>query len=443
MRRHNQSNRSRRNRILIKSSTALLLLGALSPFALFSGQPLSAAAEEVTGDAVAHPEWKYSKVIELPEHSPYTELYLDPEVYAGAAADLRDLRIMDNTGTFIPFYKESSEEFSEERLTTYSATLIHSAKKGASTLFDYKVTPLAENVDILGNRLELGLPDVNFLLHTQLLGSYDGVAWEPIADGDLYNVNGRVQGSIELGASYRYGYYRLIAENNAANLTFPSLTLLRDTRVTHTDHFRQQQDAVYEIQQKERQTEIIIQNPARLNISGLQLEIGGNGSFTRRFELYDGEGRLLPAAGSGELYRLDFKATEIDSTAIIPDRASSASTLRIVIYNQDDAPLSVEGLKLEYLLDRLVFAAEGEQPLRLLYGNAEAAAPQYDIVNFKDYIAGEGKMLAGLGAAELRQSPAADTPQTSWFQGRTGFNIVIIAVSLLLIIFLARKLGRK
>lgn len=440
MQRHN---RGRRNRMRIKSSAAILLLAVLSPFALFPGQHLSASAGGVAGGADTHPEWKYSKEIVLPGQTPYGELYLDPEVYAGAADDLRDLRIVDNTGTFIPFYKESSEEFSEEQLTTYSATLIHSAKKDANTLLDYKVTPLAENVDVQANRLEFGLPDVNFLLHTQLLGSYDGVAWEPLADGDLYSVNGRVQSSIELGASYKYGYYRLIAENNAANLQFPSLTLLRSTRVTHTDHFKQQQDAVYEIRQKDRQTEIILQNPGRLNISGLQLEIGGSGSFTRQFELYDGEGRLLPATGSGELYRLDFKDTEIASTTIIPAMAVSASALRLVIYNQDDTPLPVEGLKLEYLLDRLVFAAEGGQPLRLLYGNAEAAAPQYDIVNFRDYIAGEGKMLARLGAAELRQSPAADTAQTSWFQGQTGFNIVIIAVSLLLILFLARKLGRK
>lgn len=434
----------RRNRLLrIKSSAALLLLGVLSPFALFSGQHLSASAGGVTSGGDAHPEWKYSKVIVLPGQTPYAELYLDPEVYAGAADDLRDLRIVDNSGNFIPFYKESSEEFSEEQLTTYSATLVHSAKKDADTLFDYKVTPLASNVDIQGNRLEFGLPGANFLLHTQLLGSYDGVAWEPLAEEDLYNVNGRVQSNIELGASYKYGYYRLIAKNNAENLHLPTLTLLRSTRVAHTDNFRQQQDAVYELQQKDRQTEIIIQNPDGLNISGLQLEIGGSGSFTRRFELYDGEGRLLTATGSGELYRLDFKDTEIASTTIIPDGASSASPLRIVIYNQDDAPLPVEGLKLEYLLDRLVFAAEGDQPLRLLYGNAEALAPQYDIVNFQDYIAGEGKMLAGLGAAELRQSPAAEPPQTSWFQGRTGFNIVIIAVSLLLIVFLARKLGRK
>ncbi|MNI32362.1 hypothetical protein D3C73_862720 [compost metagenome] len=95
------------------------------------------------------------------------------------------------------------------------------------------------------------------------------------------------------------------------------------------------------------------------------------------------------------------------------------------------------------MLDRLVFKIDGAQPYRLLYGNAGAAAPQYDIVNFKDYISKEGKGLAQLGEAESLQTAEAAPGQASWFQGRLGFNIVIIAVSLLLILFLARKLGRK
>ena len=425
----------RRDRILRKFSTVLLLLALLSPV-----QCLSAAADGLT-DGPANPEWSYSKPIIFTGQTAYSELYLDPEVYRGAADDLRDLRIVDNTGKFVPYYRESGEDRPEEHLTTYSSTLVHSAKKDGSTLFDYRINPLARNADIQGNRLEFELPAENFLLHVQLLGSYDGIAWEPVAKGDLYAVDGREQNVIDLGPSFKYSFYRLVAENNAADLQFPALTLLRSSRVVHPELFKQQQDADYEIQQSDKRTEIIIHNTDRLKISGLQLE--SSGSFTRRVELYDGEGRLIPLAGSGELYRLDFKDTEIVSTTLVPAEASSASPLRIVIYNQDDDPIPLNGLQLEYLLDRLVFPVDGEHPYRLLYGNAEATAPQYDIVNFKDYIAGENLQVARLGPAELQQAPHADTAQSKWFQNRLGFNIVIIAVSLLLVLFLARKLGRK
>ncbi|WP_310831943.1 DUF3999 family protein [Paenibacillus pedocola] len=397
---------------------------------------MSAAAEGSAGQA-----WQYSKQIVIPGQAAYYELYLDPEVYKGAAEDLRDLRIVDNTGKYVPFYRESGEERPEEHNITYSATLVHSVKKNGNTLFDYKVTPLAENTDIQGNRLEFKLPDEDFLLHVQLLGSYDGVAWEPIAKGDLYAVDGREQNSIDLGSTYKFSYYRLVAEKNVADLQFPALTLQHSNRVIKAELFKQQQEAAYKIQEEDKRTEIIIHNDDRLRVSGLQLE--SSGSFTRRFELYDGEGRVIPVTGIGELYRLDFKDAEIASTAIVPVKASSAPILRIVIHNQDDAPIALSGLKLEYLLDRIIFAADGAQPYRLLYGNAEAAAPQYDIVNFKDYIAGENRPLARLGAAELQQVPEADIAHNSWLQSRLGFNIVIIAVSLLLILFLARKLGRK
>lgn len=424
----------RRNRILHKISTVLLLLSSLS--LLSPGQQLS-----VSADGAAGPGWQYSKPIVIPGQAAYYELYLDPEVYKGAAEDLRDLRIVDNTGKYVPFYRESGEERPEEHNITYSATLVHSVKKNGNTLFDYRVTPLAKNTDIQGNRLEFKLPAEDFLLHVQLLGSYDGVVWEPLAKSDLYAVDGREQNSIDLGSTYKFSYYRLVAEKNVADLQFPALTLQHSNRVIKAELFKQRQEAEYEIQEEDKRTEIIIHNDDRLRVSGLQLE--SSGSFTRRFELYDGEGRVIPVTGIGELYRLDFKDTEIASTAIVPVKASSASILRIVIHNQDDAPIALSGLKLEYLLDRIVFAADGAQPYRLLYGNAEAAAPQYDIVNFKDYIAGENRPLARLGAAELRQAPETAVSDTSWLQSRLGFNIVIIAVSLLLILFLARKLSRK
>lgn len=428
-----------RDRILRKISIILLLAASLC---LLSPGPRLSAAANGPADGAATSKWSNSKLIEVPAgQAAYCELYLDPEVYAGAADDLRDLRIVDNTGKFVPFYRESGAESSEEHSITYSATLVHSVKQNGNSLFDYRITPQAENVDIQGNRLEFELPTENFLLHVQLLGSYDGVAWEPVASGDLYSVDGRIQNSIELDTGYTFGYYRLIAENNTGNLQFPDLTLLRSSRVTHQELFKQQQDANYEIQQTDQRTEIVIHNTDRLRVSRIMLE--SSGSFTRRFELYDGEGGFIPVTGNGELYRLDFKDAEIASTAIIPAEAYSASTLRIVVYNGDDAPIPLSGLKLEYLLDRLVFAVDGAQPYRLLYGNAEATAPQYDIVSFKDYIAGEEKALARLGAAELQQVAEAAAAQSKWFQSRLGFNIVIIAISLLLILFLARKLGRK
>ncbi|WP_151734080.1 hypothetical protein [Paenibacillus tengchongensis] len=427
----------RPDRMTARISALTLLLAMLCM--LSPARIISAAPPVADGSAAA--EWSYTKPVESTDGAAYAEFYLDEQVYAAAAADLRDLRIADSSGKFIPFYIESLVETSEEQTTTYSSTLIHQAQKNGDTTFDYEVTPLAEHVDIQGNRVEFELPGEDFLLHVQLFGSYDGLAWEPVTNGDLYRAGGREQNSLELGGSYKFAYYRLVAEKNAASLPFPVMTLLQSSRLSGAEYFRRRQEAQFEIEEAERQTVITVHNPDRLRISALLLESGG--SFARRFELYDGAGGRIPVTGSGELYRLDFKDTEIVSTTILPAEAASASTLRVVIHNQDDAPIPLTGIRLEYLVDRIVFAAGESGPYRLLYGNPEAAAPQYDIVQFKAYIAAEAKTPARLGAAASLQAPEPGAAPDPPARGRTGFNMVMIAVSLLLILLLARKLGRK
>jgi hypothetical protein len=386
-------------------------------------------------------QWEFSRTIEIPQQTPYYELYLDEAVYGAAAEDLRDLRIADSKGNPVPYYLESGEVTAEEHTASYSSELIRQVSQGTSTLLDYRIKPLAEHVDIQGDKLVFVLPDESFLKHVEVWGGYDGNAWEPLAKGDLYATGGLSANAITLGASYKFSYYRLVVENNPERLDFPGLTLMDSSREWKTAEFTRQQIPQYEIGQVENRTEIVISNMDRLKISKLTLDSTGN--FSRRYELYDSDGNRIPVAGSGELYRLDFKDTRISQTDILLPDASSSAVLRMIIYNLDDAPLSITGLKLEYLVDRLVFAGQESESYSLLYGNPLAAAPQYDLVHFRDQIAGEQLGTAALGAETVLPEAAEESPATAgWFQSQWVFNSIIIAVSLLLILIVARKLGR-
>jgi hypothetical protein len=295
--------------------------------------------------------------------------------------DLRDLRITDSTGAPVPYYLESGEGTVEEQDISYSSTLIRRADKGTDTLLDYQITPLAEHVDIQGNQLVFKLPDESFLKHVEVWGGNDGNAWELLTLGDLYATNGLSADSIKLDVSYKFSYYRLVVKNNPERLDFPGLTLVDNSREWNPAGFIRQKTLQYEIGQMEDRTEIVISNMDRLKIAKLMLNSTGN--FSRRYELYDNDGIRIPVVGSGELYRLDFKDTRISQTDIQPLHTSSSPVLRIMIYNLDDAPISITDLKIEYLVDRLVFAGGEKAPYSLIYGNALALAPQYDIINFK------------------------------------------------------------
>lgn len=426
-----------------RAAVLLAVLGGLLLFtSAYPAQGTAAAAAGLAEKADSG-QWKFSRAIGIPEPAPYYEVYLDEGVYGSAAEDLRDLRITGSTGEPVPYYLESGEGTVEERSTAYSSILIRRADQGPDTLLDYRITPLAEHVDIQGNKLVFELPDESFLKHVEVWGGYDGNAWEPLATGDLYATNGLSADSIELEGSYKFSFYRLVVKSNPEGLNFPGLTLVDSSREVKMAGFMRQKTPQYEISQVENRTEIVISNKDRLKIA--RLTLGSTGNFSRRYELYDSDGIRLPVAGSGELYRLDFKDSRISRTDIQPLQASSSGALRIIIYNLDDTPISITGLKIEYLVDRLVFAG-GEQeqgPYSLIYGNALAHAPQYDIINFKDQIAGDKRVTATLGAENMiPEAPSESPAQSGWFQSEWGFNLIIIVVSLLLILIVARKLGR-
>lgn len=439
MRRQRQSGRRARTAALLAVMLSGCLLG-------LTGDPVpDRTAAAGSAEKTDSGSWKFSRAITVPQPADYYELYLDEAVYRSAAEDLRDLRVKDRTGAAVPYYLERGVESVEERNTAYSSELVDEAVKGPDTLLDYQIQPLAEHMDIQGNKLVFGLPAGPFLKHVEVWGGYDGIAWERLAQGELYATGGVRADSIVLERSYKFSYYRLVVKNNAEGLKFSGLTLLDSGREERTTPFLRQKPAEEEVTQNGNRTEIVIGNKDRLKIAKVKLDSSGN--FLRRVELYDADGNQLPVAGSGELYRLDYKNTRIARTEVQPLTPSSAAELRMVIYNLDDAPIPVNSLSIEYLVDRLVFAGGGQAdkaPYSLIYGNGQAAAPQYDIINFKDRIDGGQPVAAALGTETAIPARAVEANQNGgrWFQEPWLFNLMMLVVSLLLVLIVARRLGR-
>ncbi|OBZ08428.1 hypothetical protein A8L34_24285 [Bacillus sp. FJAT-27264] len=387
-------------------------------------------------------QWRFTKVIEPGGDAAYQEFFLDEEVYQHASTDLSDLRIEDRRGQFVPYYRESGEVEKNEQNISYKTELTLKFNKNLETTFDYRVIPNDEKSDIQGSRLEFDLPVEAFLKHVQVYGGYDGITWEPLVKGDLYRAGEFAQGGIDLGSTYKFTHYRLVVPNNAEKLEFDVMKLIHKTATVNVEDFTRQRDPVYEMKQEGQKTQLIIHNDNRLNVSVIRLETTGN--FSRTYMLHDDNGRELGTVGGSKLYRLDFKDSRIAGTDIVLQEPTTSPYFTVVIENRDDAPISLHGVHMDYLVDKLVFPADGEGPFRLVYGNSGAVAPQYDIVSFKSHIEGEKMGIAGLGPQNaLPEVSAIPSTGWRWLTGAMGFNAVIIIVSLLLIIVLIRKLNRK
>lgn len=385
-------------------------------------------------------EWQFSKPIEIKESSKYLALILDEDVYAGAAENLDDLRIVNSKGQFVPFYIDSGYRESLEKNTVYSSTLVNLAKKDNSTLVDFQITPMKENTDILGNILSFDLPKEAFLKHVEVYGSYDGNQWELLKKDDLFRTDRLEKNTIELGAQHKFSYYRLNVLNNVENLIFSQLRLIHNIREINWNEFKKTGTPTYEIKQEDKQTSITIQNEHRLKIKNIMLDVTGN--FTRSYSAYDLNGKEIQIDGKKELYRLDFKDVQIANTKISGLNPIAKPSFTIKINNQDNPSLNIKGLTTEYFVDKLVFEDQGTGPYQLLYGR-NVNKPQYDIVNFKSHIQKENVGVGKLGA-QVIASPGAlvESPTPSWFQTKTWFNVVIIAVSLVLVLFIVTKMYR-
>ncbi|MEK3912319.1 DUF3999 domain-containing protein [Paenibacillus sp. FSL H7-0331] len=386
--------------------------------------------------------WRYAKPIELQGSGKYGALFLDDEVYKGAREDLGDLRIMDDKGQFVPYYVDSGAAKAVDTQVVYKSNVIDTVKKNNDTLIDFRISPIDATKDIQGNGVVLSLPEQAFLKHLELYGSYDGNQWELLHKDYVYRTEQLEKNTVVLDKTVKFTYYRVKIIDNAENLAFPQLQLIHRTRATSWQEFAKTTSLLYDTKQEQGQTLLQVRNDNRLRITKVQLE--AQGSFRRSYTVQTADGQDVPIEGKRELYRLDFKDVQLQNTTIVGAVPITNPAFTIKINNQDNAPIQLTGLKVDYVIDKLVFERQEGRTYLLVYGNSGAGKPSYDIASFRTQIEQENPTLAKLAVqTEAPEVARGGQANSSWFQTKAGFNIIIIAVSVLLAVILGMKLSRS
>jgi hypothetical protein len=431
----------RKKQALIRKGKGILivvvtLLGSLF---FYVGDGVSVHSAEQDGQQ----DWQFSKPLNFEANgSSYRAVFLDEQVYAGATQDLRDLRIVDGKGQFVPYYIDSGYEESAERQVKYATELVGTVKKEKDTsVLDFKVTPLGEHVDIQGNILTISLPQDYFLKHVEVFGSYDATAWEFVQKDDLYRTESLKKDTIDLNDTYTYSYYRLKILNNVEGLDFSQLQLSYNTSAIQWQDYQKNAKPTYEMKQEAGFTDIIIQNADHLKIKEVQLLAAGN--FKRNYEVLGPDEEHIETEGVAELFRLNFKDATIADTTITAALPITSSSFKVRINNQDDLPLDISDIQIKYNLDKVVFEDRGSESYHVLYGNDNVVKPQYDIVNFKSHIEQEGVALGSLGEQMvISEKTKESAPAPKGFASKPWFSGVIIVISVVLIGLIGNKLRR-
>ncbi|OWR31827.1 hypothetical protein CDO73_04925 [Saccharibacillus sp. O23] len=448
--------RRRASARLLGVGLAMLPLLALS--AALWGTPAEARpADEQNGQPEASVVWPFSKNIDIAEGAQYQSLFLDPDVYGRAEDDLGDVRIVNASGQFVPYYLDSAEQGERGANREYKLKRIARADAERTSTFDFAVVPAAENEDVRGSVLTFDLPGGLFLKKVKLEGSYDGQRWEAAAEGTLYSAGeGRFQNSIVLDAPAKYGYYRLKVPSNTDDLDFAGGTLTDVAMSVSGEAFVRNKELPFNVEPSARMSEVTLYNADKLKIDRIKVNAtasDGSSGFSRLFYVEPVKGQAANVLSPSQLNRLELGGETIDDTEIRLAQPIRGTKPKIVIDNGGNLPLDIRSIEVGYRVDRLVFEDTGTGPYRLVYGSEGARMPEYDIAAFRSQIETSKPGEASLGpeTAEAFTPPGAESsgaPKDE--QPRVGasaslqitFNIVLVIVALLLIAFVGRKLRK-
>lgn len=304
---------------------------------------------------------------------------LDRDVLGGARSDHADLRLYDAAGREVPYAlrvrrKVHSTEIVEAR------QLDLGIRDGRT-----QVTLDLGDYEGVHNEIEVDLAGQNFRRQVEVQGSDDSLSWATLTDDGLvfrFASAGRsVDQRVVDYPDSRYRYLRvLVAPDPSADGMAPTLREARVRLRVETAGVERFYPSTYPMREPTRQDD----RPASrysfpvhsgaIPVHGLQLDLG-QAPFARPYRLLSGAGDEAREIASGTLTSKD----EGSVSVTLHFEEAFVKELELIVTDDRNPPLDIYSAQPIGAARHLLFEAGGlSYPLRLYYGNPEAANPNYD-----------------------------------------------------------------
>ncbi|MFQ5874682.1 MAG: DUF3999 family protein [Dehalococcoidia bacterium] len=349
-------------------------------------------------------DWRYLKSVTLPSglgEKGLVELLPDPEVFAGSAPGLVDLRIIDSEDTEVPYKLEVGR--SERHQTPFSVALLDKGYvPGLHTIF----TADLGRSGVLHNEIAFDTPSANFRRTAVVETSNDGATWAKIAEQEVYDFTVKERDFTTRDTHMRYPdsttrYLRVaIADEGEGPLEVTGATVFF-IKETPAREVLWPSAIVGTSQDTDRRATLVEVDLGTTGIPSYRMAVKvSDVNFYRQVTLEtsnDGkEWEWRAPKLRAQVYAYDTpKFVGKDLAFTYPETTSRY--LRLIIHDEDSPPLKIQGVDVWGLQHRLVFTADSEHSYTLYYGNLEARRPSYDIERVFPYLATEELPRAQLG----------------------------------------------
>ncbi len=388
-------------------------------------------------------EWSAEKQIEITGENEFKYIWLDEEVYRHVKHNLNDIRLIDESGNFIPYFVDNIYTKMEGVTQLFNLQLIDTKNMKDKELFDFQVNRNNTNKDVTINYMELDVRGQNYVKEINIYGSYDGVLWEFITKDKIYNIDNMNKTNLYFNSIKKYNFYRFEILNNIEGVKINDITGYKNDTNTYTSRYYKQKELKHSLENKNKSTYLYLNNFDRLHIHKINIETSD--TFRRNYEIYlNGEEH---SDYMGEIYNLNLKNLQTKNTEINLPNGTKNTELKIKINNGDDKPLNISRILVTYSVDKIIFKANQKANYKLLYKNDISEKPMYDIEKNKLYILNEKMDECKLGSIVVNNATAIDDEKikkadnTEFY--KVMFNILTGMVSVGLVIFIGIKLKKN
>jgi len=377
--------------------------------------------------------WRYSRAIELPRSDVLNYITVDREVFAHSENRLADLRIIDDLGNEQP-YELRSRLVSPPQQTTLPATLRENSFVPGQ--FTQLVIDLGESPSF-HNSLRVQTPESDFINWVEAAASDAAHLWRivkpraPISRFRKENLEG--------SQTIRY------SENNARYLRLRIQESAHQFPVTGVE--------VFSSPGVEKEllpaggaplTAMLLPDSARppsqtqwtVDLGSSTIPVAELHFETTQPEFYRAVRILTSAdekewqsAGGGEIYRYSVGGKTEESLLVRCHEIWGPRYWRLEVLNGNDSPLSTVRMSLALTSRFVLFKPKPQRAYRLIYGNARAAAPQYDLAKTLRIQLDEEVLHPSLGPEEPTSNYTDPRPFTERHP-----NLLWVAVGIALVL---------
>lgn len=347
--------------------------------------------------AIEPNEWRETQSLEVPAPG-LTRVNLPSATLDVAQPDLEDLRVLDPTGNQVPYLIERPAPEAE---STVRAKEFRSTMETGATRVIIK-TGTAAPV----NGVVLETPSRQFVKAVDVEASRDGLSWKKVAAGEpifqLPNDAAKSRVSFPEGS---WEFLRLTVDDRRSEpVPFTGAELCKARAMAPVESIPLK---IKSHEESLGTTRLDVDlGAANQTLASLRLETN-EPLFTRSVTLATPElgedGIRERTVAEAVIYRVNVNGKSEAHLDIPLELQVRSRELLVLIHNEDSPPLSINAVRVDRRLARLIFFANQAGRYSLLSGNSQVTAPRYDLSAL-------GEQLKSANAKEIAPSALAANP---------------------------------